>query len=121
MASKKKLGRRLREFPARLVGRTAWLRRRYARRVVRTIDKFNEKGRQLPENLVRVERQLRQIPKPKRQQTVEQMMEIGTKQDLTTNRALRRASGRQDRQRGQRGGGLRPGTLPGQPRQRPKN
>jgi|SRR5579875_2148575 len=113
--------RRLREAPARFIGRTPWLRRRYARRILRTIDKFQEKGRPLPENLVRLERQLRRVPKPKRQQLVEQMMEMGSKDEVTTNRALRRAAGRQERQKGQRGGGLRPGTVPGQPRQRPRN
>lgn len=112
--------RKIREFPARLVGRTPWLRRRYARRIVRTIDKYKEKGRPLPESLTRLERQLRRVPGPKRQQLVEQMMEMGSDQDVSTNRALRRAAGRQERQKGQRGGGLRPGTLPGQPRQRPK-
>ena len=112
--------RKIRDIPARIIGRTPWLRRRYARRIVRTIDKYKEKGRPLPESLVRLERQLRRVPGPKRQQLVEQMMEMGTEQDLTTNRALRRAAGRQERQKGQRGGGLRPGTLPGQPRQRPK-
>ena len=112
--------RKIREFPARLIGRTPWLRRRYARRIVRTIDRYKDKGRPLPESLTRLERQLRRVPGPKRQQMVEQMMEMGTNQDLTTNRALRRAAGRQERQKGQPGGGLRPGTLPGQPRQRPK-
>jgi hypothetical protein len=112
--------RKVREFPARLIGRTPWLRRRYARRIIRTIDKYKEKGRPLPESLTRLERQLRRVPAQKRQQLVEQMMEMGSDQDASTNRALRRAAGRQERQKGQRGGGLRPGTLPGQPRQRPK-
>jgi hypothetical protein len=111
--------RKLREIPARFIGRTPWLRRRYARRIIRTIDKFQKKGRPLPENLARLERQLRRVPQPKRQQLVEQMMEMGSDEDVTTNRALRRAAGRQERQKGQRGGGLRPGTLPGQ-RQRPQ-
>lgn len=119
--TKRKRLRKLREAPARFIGRTPWLRRRYARRILRTIDKFQEKGRPLPENLSRLERQLRRVPKPKRQQLVEQMMEAGSEDDVTTNRALRRAAGRQERQKGQRRGGLRPGTLPGQPRQRPRN
>ena len=111
--------RKVRELPARFIARTPWLRRRYARRIVRTIDKFQKKGRPLPENLARLERQLRRVPQPKRQQVVEQMMELGSEEDVITNRALRRAAGRQERQKGQRGGGLRPGTLPGQ-RQRPQ-
>jgi hypothetical protein len=114
--------RRLREVPARFIARTPWLRRRYARRIVKTIDKFQDKGRPLPDSLAPLERQLRRVPKPKRQELVEQMMEMSSKgDDLTTNRAVRRAAGRQERQKGQRGGGLRPGTMPGQPRQRPRN
>ena len=112
--------RKVRELPARFIARTPWLRRRYARRIVRTIDKFKDKGRPLPENLQRLERQLRRVPPPKRQQLVEQMMEMSSDEDLSSNRALRRAAGRQERQKGQRGGGLRPGTLPGQPRSRPQ-
>lgn len=112
--------RRIRDVPARFIARTPWLRRRYASRIVKTIDKFQKKGRPLPENLRTLERQLRQVPKPKRQQLVEQMMEMGAEQDLTVNRTLRRAANRQERRKGQRGGGLRPGTLPGQPRQRPR-
>jgi hypothetical protein len=112
--------RRIRDIPARFIGRTPWLRRRYARRIVRTIDKFQKKNRPLPENLQPLERQLRRVPKPKRVQVVEQMMEMGSNDDVTTNRALRRAAGRQERQKGQRGGGQRPGTMPGQPRQRPR-
>jgi hypothetical protein len=119
--TRRKLLRRLRDAPARFIGRTPWLRRRYARRILRTIDKLQDKGRPLPDNLSRLERQLRRVPKPKRQQVVEQMMEMGSEDDVLTNRALRRAAGRQERQKGQRGGGLRPGTMPGQPRQRPRN
>ncbi|MGH8980599.1 MAG: hypothetical protein ACRDWE_06200 [Acidimicrobiales bacterium] len=114
--------KRLRDAPARFIGRTAWLRRRYARRLLRTIEKFKKKGRQLPENLARLDRQLRQVPPHRRQELVEKMMEMSsTGDDPTSNRALRRASSRQERQKGQRGGGLRPGTMPGQPRQRPRN
>ncbi len=112
--------RRIRDIPARFIGRTPWLRRRYARRIVRTIDRFQKKNRPLPESLRTLERQLRRVPGPKRAQIVEQMMEMGTNEDVTTNRALRRAAGRQERHKGQRGSGLRPGTLPGQPRQRPR-
>jgi hypothetical protein len=111
--------RKLRELPARFIGRTPWLRRRYARRIVKTIEKYRTKNRPLPDNLQRLERQLRRVPQPKRQQVVEQMMEAGSEQDLTVNRALRRAAGRQERQKGTKGGGLRPGLPPQQQRQRP--
>lgn len=119
-STKRSIFRRIRELPARFIGRTPWLRRRYARRILRSIDRYKDKGRPLPESLSRLEKQLRRVPTPKRQQVVEQMMEMGSDQDVTTNRALRRAADRQERQKGQRGGGLRPGTLPGQPRQRPR-
>lgn len=119
--AKRSILARIRDVPARFIGRTPWLRRWYSGRIVRTIDKYKAKGRPLPDNLVRLEHQLRRVPKPKRQKVVEEMMEVGSQQDVTTNRALRRAAGRQERQKGQRGGGLRPGTAPGQPRQRPRN
>lgn len=119
---KRGLLRKLRDAPARFIARTPWLRRRYARRMLKTIDKFKRKKRPLPENLARLERQVRRVPPPKRQQLVEQMMEMSSTGDASTsNRAVRRASSRQERQKGQRGGGLRPGTPPGQPRQRPRN
>jgi hypothetical protein len=116
---KRKPRAKLRDIPARFIARTPWLRRRYAKRLIRTIDRYKEKGRPLPDSLARLERQLRRIPAPKRAQTVEQMMELGAEQDdATPSRAVRRAAGRQERQKGTKGGGLRPGTLPGQPRQR---
>ncbi len=111
--------RRIRDMPGRLIARTPWLRRRYARRMVRTIEKFRAKGRPLPESLARLERTLKTVPQTKRAQTIEQMMEMSSEQeDVTPSRAMRRAAGRQDRHKGSKGGGLRPGTLPGQPRQR---
>ena len=119
--TKRSIFRKARDLPARFIARTPWLRRRYARRIVRSIDRYKEKRRPMPETLSRLERQLRRVPPPKRQQVIEQMMEMGTDADVSTNRALRRAAGRQERQKGQRGGGLRPGTLPGQPRQRPRD
>lgn len=114
-APKRRRLRKLREAPSRFISRTPWLRRRYARRMVRTIDRYKDKRRPLPENLSRLERQLRRVPPPKRVEMVEKMMEMSTEQaDAVSNRALRRASGRQERQKGSKGGGLRPGTLPGQ-------
>jgi hypothetical protein len=110
---------RVRDLPARFIARTPWLRRRYAKRLVRTVDKYKRKGRPLPENLARLERHLRTIPEPRRAKVVEEMMETSAEQEQATpSRAMRRAVGRQDRHKGGKGGGLRPGTLPGQPRQR---
>lgn len=119
-APKRRRLRKLREAPSRFISRTPWLRRRYARRMVRTIDKYKDKKRPLPENLARLERQLRRVPPPKRAEMVEQMMEMSSQPTAgVSNRALRRASGRQDRQKGSKGGGLRPGTLPGQRQRTP--
>jgi|SRR6185437_15388811 len=106
--------RKLREAPARFIARTPWLRRRQARRLVKTMERYKEKNRPLPENLSRLERQLRRLPKNKRAEAVEQMMEVSVQPEQSSNRALRRASDRQERQKGTKGGGLRPGTLPGQ-------
>jgi hypothetical protein len=117
---KRTIRSRIREVPARFIARTPWLRRRYARRLLKSIDKMQQKRRPLPDNLRRLEHMLRRVPKPQHQQLVEQMMEVGTDKNATTNRSMRRAHGRQDRRKGQPGGGLRPGTLPGQ-RQRPRN
>ncbi|HVX20634.1 MAG TPA: hypothetical protein VHB02_04740 [Acidimicrobiales bacterium] len=113
-APKRRRLRKLREAPARFVARIPWLRRRQARRLVKTMERYREKNRPLPENLSRLEKQLRRLPKNKRAEAVEQMMEMSVQPDQSTNRALRRASGRQERQKGTKGGGLRPGTLPGQ-------
>lgn len=107
---------RARAYPSRFIARTPWLRRRYARRLLRTIDKFEKKGRRLPESLARLEHQLQRIPKQKRLQTVEEMMEMSAQGEPEVNRTLRRAASRQDRQKGTRGGGVRPGLLPGQRR-----
>ncbi|MGH9083336.1 MAG: hypothetical protein ACRDY3_12900 [Acidimicrobiales bacterium] len=110
----KSIGRRLRNFPARLIGRIGWLRRRYVRRVLRTIDRSREKHKPLPESLVRIDRLLRRVPKHKRAETLEQMLEAGSTPEPDLNRSLRRAAGRQERQSGKKGAGLRPGIGPGQ-------
>ncbi len=108
------IGRRIRSFPARLVGRTPWLRRWYARRLLRTIDKSRTKSRPLPESLQRIDRTLRRVPKPKRAEVLEQMLEAGSTPEPELNRALRRAAGRQDRQSGKSRAGTRPGVGPSQ-------
>lgn len=112
---KKPKRRRLREMPARVIARTPWLRRRYARRLLRSIRKSREKGRKLPENLVRIERQIRHLPPARQQQLLEQMMEYGTTDTSEMSREMRRAAERQERQRGS-GKGVRPGVGPGQRR-----
>jgi len=77
-APKRRRLRKLRTAPARLIARVPWLRRRQARRLVKTLERYREKGRPIPENLSRLERQLRQIPKHKRAAAVEQMLKAPT-------------------------------------------
>lgn len=107
------IGQRIRSFPGRLVGRTPWLRRRYVRRVLRSIDRAHDKNRQMPESLVRIDRMLRRVPKHKRAEALEQMLEAGSTPETELNREVRRAANRQERRSG-KGGGLRPGMGPGQ-------
>lgn len=110
-------GRRLRAVPGRIIGRVPWLRRRYARSTLKSIKRFRDKGRRLPENLQRIDRQLQRIPAHKRQEAVEQMLAMGGQNEAPGGRAVRRAASRQERQSGKSSGGLRPGTPPGVRRQ----
>ena len=98
-------------LPGRLVIRVPWMRRRYARSTMRNIERMRKAGRPLPESLARVDRQLKRLPPHKRQEALEQMMELSSSGDVVESRAVRRAAGRQDRQRGD-GRGLRPGSPP---------
>jgi hypothetical protein len=109
---------RVRAMPARIIGRTAWIRRRYARRLIRMMEKSRDKGRPLPENLQQLDRQLQRLPKGKRQEALERMLEMSGQPEMTPSRELRRAGNRQDRRSG-RGGGLRPGLGPNQRRRAP--
>ena len=110
-------GRRLLAVPGRLVSRVPWLRRRYARSTLKSIKRFRDKGRRLPEHLQRIDRQLQRVPAHKRQEVLEQMLEMGASNELPGGRAVRRAASRQERQSGKSAGGLRPGTPPGTRRQ----
>lgn len=101
-------------MPGRLVGRSKWLRRRYARRVVKMMRKYRDKGRQLPENLRPIERQIRRLPPAEQVRTLERLLEAGAKADPEASRNLRRAASRQQRRSGKKGGGVRPGLAPGQ-------
>lgn len=108
------MGRRIRSFPGRLVARSPWLRRRYVRRVLRSIERARDKNRPLPESLVRIERMLRSVPRHKRAETLEQMLEAGSTPEPELSRAVRRAASRQERQSGKKAAGLRPGIGPNQ-------
>lgn len=100
----------------RIIGRTPWLRRRYARYILRSIKKMRAKDRPLPENLLRLERQVRGLPPRRQAEVVEQLLETGaTYRPEEAGRAMRRASAKQERRSG-KSGGVRPGLMPGQRR-----
>jgi hypothetical protein len=100
----------------RAIGRTPWLRRRYARYILRSIKKQRAKDRPLPENLLRLERQVRGLPPRKQAEVIEQLLETSaTFRPEAAGRAMRRATAKQERRSG-KGPGVRPGLLPGQRR-----
>lgn len=109
--------RRLLAVPGRIIGRIPWLRRRYARSTLKSIKRFRDKGQRLPDNLQRIDRQLQRIPAHKRQEALEQMLEMGANNVVPGGRAVRRGASRQERQSGRGSGGLRPGAPPGSKRQ----
>lgn len=111
----KKPRRKIRQLPGRLIARTPWLRRRYARYLVRMMKKSRAKGRQLPVDLVRIERQIRSLPPAVQAQRIEEMLEFGSARDTAASREMRRAVERQERRSG-KSGGVRPGLAPGQRR-----
>jgi hypothetical protein len=110
--------RRLREAPARLIGRTPWLRRWYARFMLKSIAKRRRKGKALPDELLNLERRLRGMAPGQQAKVLEQALEQGAAPPEASNRAARRAAQRPNRHSG-RGQGHRPGMPPGAPRPRP--
>lgn len=88
------------------------IRRWYARRLIKYIEKSKKKKRKLPEHLMQVDSMLRKIPKPQRQKTVEEMLMPGREEQF--GRAMRRAASRQGRASGQGGTKRRPGVAPQQ-------
>jgi len=109
---------KLRRAPARLIGKTPWLRRRYARFMLKSIDKRRKKGKPLPDQLLDLERQMKGMTPVQRAKALEQALELGAAPPEAANRATRRAAGRPTRQSG-RGQGRRPGMPAGTPRPRP--
>ncbi len=87
----------------------AFIRRWYARRMIKFIDKSKTKHRQMPQHLIQVDNLLRRVPKPLRQKTLEEMLVPGNEEQY--GRQLRRAAERQQRASG-RGTGRRPGLPP---------
>lgn len=88
------------------------IRRWYARRLIKYIDKSRKKKRKLPQHLVQVDTMLRKVPKPQRQKLVEEMLTPGREEQF--GRAMRRAAERQNRGSGQGSAKRRPGTAPQQ-------
>jgi predicted alpha/beta-hydrolase family hydrolase len=111
MAAKREGGRIQQRFN-RLVARIPWLRRRYARYILRYIDKSRKKGRDLPPELQQLDRQLMRVPSSKRAELIETALVTGADPSAGSSRAMRRAMARQSRQRPS-GKGQRPGTLGG--------
>jgi hypothetical protein len=94
-----------------------FLRRYYTRRILRFLDKSHRKGRQIPEQLADLDRQLSRLPAKERQQLLDAT--LSGELESAAGRAVRRAAQRQGRQSGRGGGRQRPGYPPG-PRPRPK-
>jgi hypothetical protein len=88
------------------------IRRWYARRLLKFIEKSRKKKRKLPQHLVQVDTTLRRVPKPQRQSLIEEMLVPGREEQL--GRTMRRAASRQDRSSGRGGTGRRPGMPPQQ-------
>lgn len=90
--------------------RIGLVRRWYARRLVKYMEKSRKKQRKLPDHLVRLDQMTRRLPQPRRVATVEELITPGA--DEHFGREFRRAAARQDRARGGRSGGRRPGMPP---------
>lgn len=118
-AEKRSMRERMRDAPAKFIGRTPWLRRRYAKAMLKSIAKRRKKGKPLSEEMQLLERQLRGLTPSQRMKALETVMEQGAARESSTNRAARRAAGRPQRQSG-RGKGHRPGLPAGvqRPRER---
>lgn len=88
------------------------IRRWYARRLIKFIEKSRKKKRKLPEHLVQVDTMLRRVPKAQRPKMVEEMLVPGREEQL--GRAMRRAADRQNRGSGRGNTKRRPGMPPQQ-------
>lgn len=87
-----------------------FIRRWYAGRILKFIDKSKKKKRRLPDHLYEIDLLLRRVPGPKRRSTLEEM--LVPRDEAEFGRELRRAATRQSRQSGRGGPGRRPGTPP---------
>ncbi len=115
--------RRIRGAIGRLTMRSSFLRGRYVRRVLKSIDKAKAKGRRLPPELHELSKQLSRVPKNKQAEALEEAIKAGPDAATDAGRAMRRAAVAQQRQSGRGQGRYRPGTPPpppGQRRSRPR-
>ncbi|HLN17924.1 MAG TPA: hypothetical protein VK277_14370 [Acidimicrobiales bacterium] len=86
------------------------VRRWYARRMLKYIEKTKKKKRPLPDELVRLDQLTRKMPEPQKLKLIEEMLTPGKTDQL--GRELRRAAERQNRESGRGPGGRRPGMPP---------
>lgn len=93
------------------------MRRFYARRLLKFLDKSKRKGRVIPDQLAELDDYLSKVPAKQRRELLE--ASLSGELDSRAGRELRRAAGRQGRQKGRAGGGQRPG-LPPLPGARPR-
>lgn len=110
--AKKARQHRVQKAFTKLIARVPWMRRRYSKWILRYIEKSRTKGRTLPPDLQRLERQMAKLPPRKRVEALETALVSGADDSAGASRALRRAQARQQRQRSN-GKGQRPGTLGG--------
>lgn len=116
--AKKEKKRRIRGSIGRMTMRSSFLRGRYVRRVLKSIDKSKAKGRRLPPELHELSKQLSRIPKHKQAEALEDALKAGPEAADTAGRAMRRAAMAQQRQSGRGQGRYRPGMPPPPPGQR---
>ncbi|MGA7417241.1 MAG: hypothetical protein WBW80_04550 [Acidimicrobiales bacterium] len=92
--------------------KVGFIRRWYARRLLKFIQKSKDKHRPLPDHLVQVDAITRRLPKPQRAKKLEEMLVPQDEEDM--GREFRRAAERQNRSKGHGGPGKRPGMPPQQ-------
>lgn len=89
-----------------------FLRRRYIKRVLRSIEKSKEKGKRMPPELWDLSKRLDRLPPGKRVEFLEQAITAGPEAQEQAGRAMRRAAASQERLSGRGGGRSRPGMGP---------
>jgi hypothetical protein len=87
-----------------------FIRRWYARRLVKFIAKSKKKNRRLPDHLFQLDLMLKKVPEARRTKTVEEMLVPRDEEEY--GRELRRAASRQERRGGKGGASRRPGSPP---------